>query len=381
MNKKSTLLFGICFILLSSNLLAQDPHFSQFYANRIYLNPAYAGFDPGKTVLINFRNQWPGIPDGDAGASPTSYRTINATGDFRLPCFEGLQHFSLGLAGSLFHDDAGRAPLVSQGAGLAMSAARRLKFTGYRKRLDYLDIRIGAQLSMMQRRINHDYFIYSSQLDPVWGLISDPSILNLRSKLYPNLNTGVMLNMGNKKFTLSSGISISNVLEPNQALRDAPVTDLLVRRYTGHLGATIERYNNVYFTPQLRADFQSGFDLGLFSGGLYVQTDKMYGGVFYQWNKNTMLQGTSTNLATSNVNHFIFNLGIDIQSVIHFIGGESQENRFILGATYDLSLSGLGQQTTQGALELSIRMFFDGGRKYNCLEEKRYNYKRCPITH
>jgi type IX secretion system PorP/SprF family membrane protein len=381
MKQKSTLLFGICYLLLSSRLLAQDPHFSQFYANRIYLNPAYAGFDPGKTVLLNFRNQWPGIPDGDAGASPTSYRTINATGDFRLPCFEGMQYFSLGLAGSLFSDDAGKAPLVSQGGGLAFSAARRLKFNSYQRKLDYLDIRIGTQLSMMQRRIDDDWFIYSNQLDPVYGLISDPSILNLRSKWYPNLNAGVMLNMGNRKFTFSSGISFSNVLEPNQALRDAPATDLLLRRYTGHLGATIETYDNVYLSPQARADFQSGFDLGLFSAGTYLQSDKMYCGVFYQWNKKNVPQVTSTNFSTSNVNHVIFNLGIDIQSVIHFIGGETNENRFVLGATYDLSLAGLGQQTTRGALEFSIRMFFDGGKKFNCLEEKRYNYKRCPIIH
>ncbi len=381
MKKNATLLFGIFSLLFSFNLLAQDPHFSQFYANRIYLNPAYAGFDPGKTVLINFRNQWPGIPDGDAGASPTSYRTMNVTGDFRLRCFEGLDHFSLGLAGSLFRDDAGKAPLVSQGGGLAFSAARRLKFKGYRRTLDYLDIRIGTQLSMMQRRIDDDWLIYSNQLNPVYGLISDPSMLNLSSKLYPNLNTGVMINMGNKKFTFSTGFSISNVLEPNQALRDAPAADRLPRRYTGHLGATREIFDNVFLSPQFRADFQSGFDLGLFSGGLYLQTDKMYTGFFYQSNKRSWPQATITNSNTQNVNHYIIMLGIDIQSVIDLGKNETLERRFILGATYDLSASGIGQQTTQGALEFSIRMFFDGGKKSSCLEEKKYNYKRCPITH
>ena len=46
MNK--TLLFKLLFtgltcIILSSDVMAQDPQFSQFYANPLYLNPAFAG--------------------------------------------------------------------------------------------------------------------------------------------------------------------------------------------------------------------------------------------------------------------------------------------------------------------------------------------------
>ncbi|MEY4865383.1 MAG: hypothetical protein RLZZ114_812, partial [Bacteroidota bacterium] len=40
---------------------AQDPHFSQFYANPIYLNPAFAGVAQCPTVHANYRNQYPGM--------------------------------------------------------------------------------------------------------------------------------------------------------------------------------------------------------------------------------------------------------------------------------------------------------------------------------
>ena len=40
---------------------AQDPEFSQFYANPLYLNPAFAGTARCPRVSLNYRNQWPGI--------------------------------------------------------------------------------------------------------------------------------------------------------------------------------------------------------------------------------------------------------------------------------------------------------------------------------
>ena len=40
---------------------AQDPAFSQFYANPLYLNPAFAGTNICPRVNLNYRDQWPGI--------------------------------------------------------------------------------------------------------------------------------------------------------------------------------------------------------------------------------------------------------------------------------------------------------------------------------
>ena len=41
---------------------AQDPHFSQFYAAQLYLNPAFAGSSAGSRLMANYRHQWAGIP-------------------------------------------------------------------------------------------------------------------------------------------------------------------------------------------------------------------------------------------------------------------------------------------------------------------------------
>jgi len=40
---------------------SQDPEFSQFYANPLYLNPALAGATVCPRAMANFRDQWPSL--------------------------------------------------------------------------------------------------------------------------------------------------------------------------------------------------------------------------------------------------------------------------------------------------------------------------------
>ena len=57
------LLVCICALLISHIVKAQDPHFSQFFASPLTLNPAFTGkFSGTWRLAANHRDQWPSIP-------------------------------------------------------------------------------------------------------------------------------------------------------------------------------------------------------------------------------------------------------------------------------------------------------------------------------
>lgn len=70
--------FLFVIVLLSSvTLQAQDPHFSQFFASPLTLNPAFTGkFDGTWRLAANHRDQWPSIPK--------AYVTTSASVDFAI---------------------------------------------------------------------------------------------------------------------------------------------------------------------------------------------------------------------------------------------------------------------------------------------------------
>ncbi len=50
------------FLFVFNLLKAQDPHFSQYYASPVYLNPALTGTCDEGRFLFNYRTQWPSLP-------------------------------------------------------------------------------------------------------------------------------------------------------------------------------------------------------------------------------------------------------------------------------------------------------------------------------
>ena len=49
--------------LFVGRALAQDPQFTQFFANPIYIAPSYAGASTGQRVIVSYRDQWSVIPN------------------------------------------------------------------------------------------------------------------------------------------------------------------------------------------------------------------------------------------------------------------------------------------------------------------------------
>jgi len=71
--------FFLLFVLslFIPKIFGQDPHFSQFYANPLYLNPAFTGTANCSRFSLNFRDQWP--------AFPKNYLTFSGSYDQHIP--------------------------------------------------------------------------------------------------------------------------------------------------------------------------------------------------------------------------------------------------------------------------------------------------------
>jgi type IX secretion system PorP/SprF family membrane protein len=72
------ILFILAWIGLT-DLTAQDPQFSQFYSNPLYLAPSFAGAAGGNRICANVRDQW--------AALPSTFMTYSFSYDYFYPKF------------------------------------------------------------------------------------------------------------------------------------------------------------------------------------------------------------------------------------------------------------------------------------------------------
>ena len=88
-------------------MYGQDPHFSQFYANALYLAPSFAGAIEENRLSLNYRNQWPAIPG--------VFHTYSFSYDRYLP------NFKSGVGILATYDVAGSGDLSVTNLGLVYS--------------------------------------------------------------------------------------------------------------------------------------------------------------------------------------------------------------------------------------------------------------------
>ena len=95
----------ILVLLAAMNCLkAQDVSFSQVYSSPLYLSPSFAGFTDGGRFILNYRDQWPAIPN--------TYRTYAFSYD------QYISHLNSGIGILALHDDQGGGQLVTQNVGV-----------------------------------------------------------------------------------------------------------------------------------------------------------------------------------------------------------------------------------------------------------------------
>lgn len=96
----------LSFITLTE-IFGQDPTFSQFYANALYLSPSFAGATSEYRFALNYRNQWPAVPG--------VFNTYSISFD------KALTNFNSGIGVLATYDVAGSGNLSTTNIGLLYS--------------------------------------------------------------------------------------------------------------------------------------------------------------------------------------------------------------------------------------------------------------------
>ena len=125
----------LCLLCAATNIaIAQDPTFTQFYANPIYLNPAFSGSHGCARFSLNYRNEWPKISG--------NYQTYSASYDQYFRSISG------GIGVLVTHDEQGQGTIKTSMLGLAYSYHLKLS----RK----FSLLFGARAAWYQKSLDWD---------------------------------------------------------------------------------------------------------------------------------------------------------------------------------------------------------------------------------
>jgi type IX secretion system PorP/SprF family membrane protein len=311
-------ILSIIFLAVGFNAWAQDPHFSQYYASPLTINPANTGFFDGDLrAAINERQQWWNVG--------YNYNTTSVSADMkllkdRIPEFDT---FAAGISG-VFEKSLNGA-LQSNFVSLS---------TAYHKSFDYdgrQTLGLGIQLNYTNKYFDYTKLTFASQYN---GTFFDPTVpvsldySALQSK-YFDINAGLLYAVHLEGANLYAGTSLYHINKPNETLFNVAGSTLPMRE-TVHAGGEV----NLGLVSSV-----------LFSGYYMTQgpaTDSMYGGAYC--------------LKTTNENNQIFNLYLGMwyrahDSFIPYIGADYQS--FSLGMNYGIS-SGSAVGFTPSTFEVSL---------------------------
>lgn len=330
MHKSSISILFFC--LFTNFLVAQDPVYSQFYASPMQTNPALAGSAFAPRIVLNYRNQWPNIPN--------AYATYSAAYD------QYLENINSGIGFSVLSDKAGNGIYTKTSFAAAYSYNLQID--------DNTFIRTGLDASVVSARLNWNQLVFLDQIDPVTGVdpnkISREAYPDNQSVNYVDFSAGLLAYT--KGFY--GGLALQHLTSPDESiLNKTDAFGSLPVRITLQGGAEIslKKDNKIkespFISPNILFVKQGKFyQVNL---GAYVRSKYIFGGL---WFRHTM----------TNSDAIIMSAGV-------------QASLLRVGYSYDLTVSKLAPYTG-GAHEVSLIINFQelekkkkwANRYNNCLK-------------
>lgn len=316
-------LVSLALLVSSVNVFAQDPEFTQFYGNPLYLNPAFAGTARCPRLILNFRDQWPAIPKADGTGT---YVTYSASFDQHVDALQG------GIGLLVTSDRAGGGIINTTNASGIYSYQLNVNRN--------FSIKAGFQATIFQKTLDWQKLTFGDMIDPRYGFVyPTEEVPGKNSVIGGDFSAGLM-GFSKKYF---GGIAVHHLTQPDESLVNDG-SSRLPRKYTAHVGALIpfheRRPDEGSISPNILFQQQQNFSqLNL---GLYVNKGPMVGGLWYRFNDS-----------------FVLLVGI-------------QGEMFKVGYSYDITASKLSNATA-GSHEISFAM------QFHCKPKKRkFRTVSCP---
>ncbi|MCK6648654.1 MAG: type IX secretion system membrane protein PorP/SprF [Bacteroidia bacterium] len=308
------ILFIICFISLKP-IQAQDPEFTQFYANPLYLNPAFAGSNICPRITMNYRNQWPGISG--------TYVTTSISAD------RFVYGIKSGIGIMVMNDRAGQGTLNTTN----ISGIYSYQWRPTRR----FAINVGFQATYGQKKLDWSKLTFGDMIDERRGFVKNTEEVPGRSqRSFVDISAGAV--GFSKRFFI--GFAAHHLNEPDEGLI---YSSKLPRKYTAHAGAIIpvgDKNSETTISPNIL--YQQQQDFRQLNLGVYITKGSLVGGLWYR-----------------NQDSFIVLLGL-------------QHGIFKIGYSYDVTVSKL-TNATAGSHEVSL------GMQFTCKKPKpKYRPGVCP---
>jgi type IX secretion system PorP/SprF family membrane protein len=312
--------------------LAQvDPHFSQFYANPLWLNPGMAGVMDGDYRFTGiYRSQWSNVM--------TPFTTAGFSADMTTG-----KNLNLGVN------------FLSQSAGDAgykyLNAYGTISYSGIRFGADNNQhITVGIQAGMLSRRFDPAKFQFGDQWNPVTGYnpgVASADVITRSSSSVLDIGAGVSYfdTRPDRQVNFFGGGAAFHLTRPQDPFVNSTAKAFLPVRYSFHGGARINLAENISITPNL----------------LYMR----------QGNASEKMVGLFTQLRANDYTDLLFGANYRFNdAVAPYVGFAFHD--FVLGISYDVNISDLGKSVNgTGSLEVSFTYI---GRKSG----KPLRYLSCP---
>lgn len=302
----------VTLLILSFNAQSQDPQFTQFYANPIYLNPAFAGSHGCPRFAVNYRNEWPSLSG--------NYVTYSVSYDHYF------KNIKSGIGVIATHDQQGQGTIYTSSLGLVYSYHLKVN----RK----FSLMFGAKAAMTNKYLDWDKLTFGDMIDPRRGFIYQTGDVPRgpeSGRFFFDASAGMVGYSKNFFF----GVAVNHLNMPDESMIEGE--SRLPMRFTGHVGAEIKlgknsQYNNVTsIMPNVIYQYQNGFqELSL---GTYVKYGVFNVGAWYR-----------------NRDAFILSIGINT-------------GNFKIGYSYDVTVSKLNNGVSGGSHEISL------GLNLNCKDK------------